>query len=125
MRLLRLAVLAGLIWLFPGASNRRPNDLASLGYGSKVGRTGSATLPTGAISPRPLFFRDPESIEEWVKQYYELRVFIEKIHPGADVLVTRIENPPTDPHWFKLPFLWKGMSVWVKMHHIYDQRRAA
>jgi len=86
---------------------------------------GKTEMLSSTLALPAIYFHDPESIEEWIEGYHKLKDWIQERHPGAEVLVTRIDNPPSDPHWFRIPFIWNGMHVWVKYHHIYDMKEAA
>lgn len=62
-------------------------------------------------TPQHILILEIESIKD----------FVNRIHPGAEVQIVQEENKPTDPHWERLPFTWRGFSIYIKRHHIFDQ----
>lgn len=99
-----------MIW---GGSITRLCAVASVIPGKTEMLSSTLALPT-------VYFKDPQNIDAWISQYHELKKFIHKIHPGAEILITRKGEPPKDLGWEQLPFTWNNMSVWIRRHSIYD-----
>ncbi len=74
-----------------------------------------------ALALPPVQFHEPETIHEWIEQYQELKKFIHRIHPEAELLITTIDSPPRDRQYEKLPFTWNGHWVWIKRRPIFDK----
>ncbi len=75
----------------------------------------------GALALRPVYVGEPETMNEWIQQYHELKNFIKRIHPNVDILITNSDEAPNDPSWERLPFIWKKNSIWIKRRPFYDR----
>lgn len=51
-----------------------------------------------------------------------LKDFIHRYEPDAEIHISHEEQKPKDPAFQRLPFLYRGMSIWIKRFPNYDKR---
>ena len=87
--------------------------------------TDKGGISSSCLALPSVYFHDPESIEEWIRQYHILKDWIHERYPDASILITHISNPPREPGWQRLPILFDNCHVWIKPKPKYLMKEGA
>lgn len=63
-----------------------------------------------------------EMMPDLAKEIEALREFIRHYEPGAQIHISVPEQKPKEIGWQQLPFLWRGMQIWIRRFPNYDKR---
>jgi hypothetical protein len=56
------------------------------------------------------------------KEIEALRAFIRRYEPGAEIHISPEEQKPKGQAWERVPFMWRGLGIWIRRFPNYDKR---
>lgn len=80
-------------------------------------RLNPIVLPRVPKKPKELDMATPQPASGGLDR---IRDFVRSIVPGADMLITSIEE--NRPGWERLPFLWNNLAIWIRRPVVYDRQ---